>query len=283
MSGTVPVKWVREVLLAELLQEGLVAAADRLQLGAGFGEQRVGDVDELGEVHALGDPVEAADDDGAPRQRRRDPPLVDAPAAIAGRQHVHRLVAALAAIEREVLRRDRGDEIDGVDQLALQARHLERVEPHGLALEEQRLALGDLAAQAAFVVVRYVDQARAVAAAGIVVEHGRQRPAGRYAVEHDAVPGVAPQQLAQHAPHAGSAAAIGDVRQRRGEAAPARMRVVVRQPPHDMLGARRRWRVANPDGRGPAPRRRRRPPPPNRSGRRNRRTGRYGAARGRPS
>ena len=235
--GHRPGEMGREVLLAELLQEGFVAAADGLQLGAGIGEQRIGDVDELGKVHALGDPVEAADDDGPARQHRRDPPLVDAAAAIAGRQHVHRLVAALLAVKRHVLMGDRRDEVDGVDQLALQARHLQRVQPNRLALQEQWLALGDLAAQAAFVVVRHVDETRAIAAAGIVLEHGRQRPAGRDAVEHDAVPGVAPQELAQHAPHARGAAAIGDVRQRRGEAAPARMRVVGRQPPHDMLGA----------------------------------------------
>ena len=72
MSGTVPVKWVATVLCAQLLEEALFGAADGLQLGAGFGEHRVGDVDELLEVHALGDPVEAADDHGAARQRVGD-------------------------------------------------------------------------------------------------------------------------------------------------------------------------------------------------------------------
>ena len=55
--------------LPQLLEECLVGTADRLQLGAGIGEQRIGDVDEFGEIHALGDPVEAADDHGAARQR----------------------------------------------------------------------------------------------------------------------------------------------------------------------------------------------------------------------
>ena len=72
MSGTVPVNSRGQGALAQLLEERLVGAADRLQLGAGIGEQRIGDVDELGEIHALGDPVEAADDHGAARQRARD-------------------------------------------------------------------------------------------------------------------------------------------------------------------------------------------------------------------
>ena len=223
--------------VAELLEEALFGTADRLQLGAGIGEHRVGGVDELGKVHALGDPVEAADDDGAARQRVRNLPFIEPPAAIAGRQDVHRLVAIAGPIECKILLGDRRHEIDGVDEFAFQARNLESIETDGLAPEEQRLALGDLGAQAFLVIVRDIDQARPVAAAGIVVEHLLQRPARRYAVEHDAVPGVALEQLVEDALHAGRAAAVGNVRQARGQAAPARVGHVAGQPPDDMAGA----------------------------------------------
>jgi len=99
------------------------------------------------------------------------------------------------------------------------------------------MTLGDLGAQAFLVVVRDVDQAWPVAAAGIVVEHLLQRPARRYAVEHDAVPGVPFEQFVEDALHAGRAAPIGDVRQARGEAAPVRVGHVGGQPPDDLAGA----------------------------------------------
>src|SRR6266849_9231578 len=164
----------------QLREECLVGTADRLQLGAGIGEQRVGDVDEFGKIHALGDPVEAADDHGAARQGARDRPFTEPSTTVAGGQHAHRLVAAPPLIEIEVLLCDRRHEVDGVDEFAFQARYFESIEADGLALEKQRLALGDLGAQAFLVIVRDIDQARPVAAAGIVVEHLLQRPARRY-------------------------------------------------------------------------------------------------------
>jgi len=130
----------------QLLEECLVGTADRLQLGAGIGEQRVGDVNEFSKIHALGDPVEAADDHGAARQHARDRPFSEPSTTVAGGQHAHRLVAAPPLIEFEVLLRDRRHEVDGVDEFAFQARYFESIEADGLAFEKQRLALGDLGA-----------------------------------------------------------------------------------------------------------------------------------------
>ena len=90
MSGTVPVKWVARSA-AELLEECLVGAADGLQLGASFGEQRIGDVDESARFMRLAIQSKLPTMT-ARRGSVRDPPVPDTPAAIAGRQDVHRLV-----------------------------------------------------------------------------------------------------------------------------------------------------------------------------------------------
>src|SRR5882757_2421594 len=76
-------------VLAHLFQERLRGAADSLQLGAGPGKHRVGGIDEFRQVHALGDPVIAAHDDGAAGQVLRNLPLLDTTSAVAGRQHAH--------------------------------------------------------------------------------------------------------------------------------------------------------------------------------------------------
>ena len=74
---------------------------------------------------------------------------------------------------------DRRHEVDGVDELSFQARYFQRIEAHGLALEEQRLAVGDRLTQAFLVIVRDVDQAWPFAAPAAVLEHLGQRPTGR--------------------------------------------------------------------------------------------------------
>src|SRR5258706_124223 len=139
------------------------------------------------------------------------------------------------SVEQKVLGRDGADEVDRVDEFALQPGDFQRVEPHRLALQEQRLAFGDLGSNAFLVIVRDVDQPRAIAAAGEMVEHAGQRPAHRNPVEDDAIPFAVFQELVERATHPGSPAAIGGMRQDRGEAAPMRIRRVARQPPHDMI------------------------------------------------
>ena len=64
------------------------------------------------------------------------------------------IAAAAALVELQVLGRDRGDEVDLVDQLALEPRHLGGVQSHRLAAEELRLAVGDLLANAFRVISR---------------------------------------------------------------------------------------------------------------------------------
>src|SRR4029077_529242 len=79
--------------LAQSVEETFLGAADGLQLGVLLSEQRIGYVDELFQVHALGDPVVGTHDHCAARQVDRNAPLGYASTAIPRRQHAHGLVA----------------------------------------------------------------------------------------------------------------------------------------------------------------------------------------------
>ena len=76
------VAWVQ---LPQLLEEGLVGTADRLELGAGIGEHRVGDIHEFGEIlDAFGDPAVLLIITARRGNARADRPPAQPPAAVSG-------------------------------------------------------------------------------------------------------------------------------------------------------------------------------------------------------